>query len=153
LEIAMTGLIRIAHCSLVVAFLCLFLPGCERSKTPQEIEDEKQVQEQTPVDFTLDDLIKDYRKVENRASFKYNGTVLQVTGAVARVYPDHPQVQMTIREPTAGGASYYNIIFHFHSSETKSVKPLTVGEQVTIKGVCWSKQFENVELKSCKVVR
>ncbi len=111
----------------------------------QQVDAEKKVQEQKPIEVTGNQLWTEFKENQVKANNTYKGNVVQVTGVVHRITQHEVEIE--------AGEALAKINCAFRGDDEKVLATLASGNQVTIKGICDGKAvFPGVNLSSCKLV-
>jgi hypothetical protein len=113
----------------------------------QQEEQQKQVQEQKPIEVSAVQLLSEYKDNEAKANDKYKGKVVQVDGVIDRITEGYVKLK--------GGGQFelLTVDCHFDDEDRKTVASLSSGSRVTIKGICDGKGFGGINIHRCKLVQ
>lgn len=103
-------------------------------------------------DYTLssESLLADYNKDETAANLKYLDKVIAVKGKVTEIKVDSTTGQATVTLDS--GDPMAAVTCSFYNDEATSVKKITQGSEVVIKGKCTGKLMD-VVLNKCSIVK
>ncbi|MCZ2343465.1 MAG: OB-fold putative lipoprotein [Bacteroidales bacterium] len=112
-------------------------------KAEQE-EEAKQVAAGPEMTVTAQEVYAAYKDNEIAADQKYKGKVLEMSGTVDGVKPDHIELK--------AGNVFAQVNIYFADSEKAKAAKLAKGSHVTVRGKCGGKQFVYPYLESAILV-
>lgn len=128
----------------------LIIKSCKVIKTVTEVQTSVETTQTPCIEITASELWNEFDKNEVAAEQTYTGKTVRITGVVNNINSSSTLISANVLLEC--GTYYRSIQCNFYAENEASLANLSIGQTVTIEGICGKIAITNIMVESCKIV-
>lgn len=128
----------------------LMIKSCKVVETVTEVQTSVETTQTPCIEITASELWNEFSKNEVAAEQTYTGKTVRITGVVNNINSSSTLISANVLLEC--GIYYRSVQCNFYAENEASLANLSIGQTVTIEGICGKIVTTNIMVDSCKIV-